>query len=481
MSRDELSAGFDFLQITAKSFDLAVEQKNWEPSRGVLHVAFGRTDVTSSQRQIPITFGLSREFLEDLPATKEYKAALTHFLQSLSCRLVQPRPTQFMTLSGLPIDLEIHWPFRSAHDSDSETVHVLLRAGSTWSSEASLCVRVWGPDLLRMGIPSLSPPTVESLVVNSIRISVDRGVVRFYPSGAKPDEIREIHFAPELFERQPPKDADVAEYMQRKVYWLGFRQGDDSTRVPIVDPYDCPYVGCDGQRLRQIARILVANGAISLDASGNYAHATDQLLRRAETFESALQSALNTGAVVEAEKAMPADSTTDRQPPRVFISYSWDSKEHKQWVLDLATRLRGDGIDAVIDQTHLPLGARNPEFMERSVRESTDVLVVCTETYKRRFDNREGGAGYEGHIITGEIISEVGKNKFIPVLRTGDWQSALPTALLGTNGVDLREDSVEEYQRLAKRLHRVSDIPPLGKKPQWLVSESLAQLPQFEE
>jgi WD40 repeat protein len=34
------------------------------------------------------------------------------------------------------------------------------------------------------------------------------------------------------------------------------------------------------------------------------------------------------------------------QPPRVFISYSHDSPEHAQHVLELAERLRKDGIDA---------------------------------------------------------------------------------------------------------------------------------------
>ncbi len=153
---------------------------------------------------------------------------------------------------------------------------------------------------------------------------------------------------------------------------------------------------------------------------------------------------------------------------RVFISYSWDSEKHKVWVLALAKRLREDGIDAIIDQTHLSLGARSPEFMERSVRESRCVLVVCTETYKGRFDSREGGAGYEGHIITGEIINEVGGNKFIPVLRSGDWKSAMPTALSGTIGVDLRNDSPDEYRRLVKRLHGLTDIQPVGPRPGWL-------------
>ena len=36
--------------------------------------------------------------------------------------------------------------------------------------------------------------------------------------------------------------------------------------------------------------------------------------------------------------------------PPVFISYSHDSDEHRDLVLDLAGRLRRDGIDAIIDQ-----------------------------------------------------------------------------------------------------------------------------------
>jgi hypothetical protein len=42
--------------------------------------------------------------------------------------------------------------------------------------------------------------------------------------------------------------------------------------------------------------------------------------------------------------------------PKVFISYSHDSQEHKKWVLDLATRLRNNGVDAIIDQWELRAG-----------------------------------------------------------------------------------------------------------------------------
>lgn len=153
---------------------------------------------------------------------------------------------------------------------------------------------------------------------------------------------------------------------------------------------------------------------------------------------------------------------------KVFVSYSWDNDQHKEWVLTFVNQLRRHGIDAFIDQTHLQLGARSPQFMEQSVTDSDRVLVICTEQYKQRFDDRKGGAGYEGHIISAEIVCQVGKNKFIPVLRAGDWATALPIALTGCYGVDLRKDSEEEFRKLIESLHGVSHIVPVGPRPAWL-------------
>ena len=50
-------------------------------------------------------------FIEDLPATREYQEALAEFLSSLSLRLAVPKAVVVPTLSGVPIDLDIHWPF----------------------------------------------------------------------------------------------------------------------------------------------------------------------------------------------------------------------------------------------------------------------------------------------------------------------------------------------------------------------------------
>ena len=75
--------------------------------------------------------------------------------------------------------------------------------------------------------------------------------------------------------------------------------------------------------------------------------------------------------------------------PTVFISYSHDSQEHLDRVLAFANRLRVDGIDAAIDQYEVSPPEGWPVWMERQVRESDFVLVICTETYLKRAERRE--------------------------------------------------------------------------------------------
>jgi TIR domain len=38
--------------------------------------------------------------------------------------------------------------------------------------------------------------------------------------------------------------------------------------------------------------------------------------------------------------------------PTAFISYSRDDEAHKEWVKDLATQLRTDGVEALLDEWH---------------------------------------------------------------------------------------------------------------------------------
>ena len=130
---------------------------------------------------------------------------------------------------------------------------------------------------------------------------------------------------------------------------------------------------------------------------------------------------------------LPDDQVTesaDTNMIKVFISYSRDNDDHKNWVRELAARLRSDGIDVTLDQWHLVPGDQLPEFMERSVRGSDYVLIICTYKYKERSNNRQGGVGYEGDIITAEFMATRNHRKFIPILRQQPWEDSAPNWLL---------------------------------------------------
>lgn len=151
--------------------------------------------------------------------------------------------------------------------------------------------------------------------------------------------------------------------------------------------------------------------------------------------------------------------------PKAFISYSWESDEHRIWVKSLAARLRGDGIETVLDQWELAPGDQLPRFMERSVRESDFVLIVCTPKYREKSDGRLGGVGYEGDVMAAEVATGTDRRKFIPLLRSDAWNSAAPSWLRGSYYLDVRGDSYSEenYIELVDTLHgRRDKVPPVA-------------------
>ena len=154
--------------------------------------------------------------------------------------------------------------------------------------------------------------------------------------------------------------------------------------------------------------------------------------------------------------------------PTAFVSYSWDSDEHKRWVHDLATRMRSDGIDVTLDQWHAVPGDQLPQFMETAIRENDYVLIVCTPKYSDRSDSRTGGVGYEGDIITAEIASTRNHRKFIPVLRGADWDSSAPSWIKGKYYLSLQTDPYTEssYSDLLATIHQTRPTaPPIGRPP----------------
>jgi len=155
--------------------------------------------------------------------------------------------------------------------------------------------------------------------------------------------------------------------------------------------------------------------------------------------------------------------------PRTFISYSWENAEHQVWVRALAERLQGEsGVAVTFDQWNLLPGADRLYFMEQGVTNADFVIVICTPAYAERANQRSGGVGYESMVITAELAERVATNKFIPVLRTGTWTSAMPIYLKSRLGVNLSgaHYDEEEYVKLLRAIHREPvQAPPIGDKP----------------
>jgi hypothetical protein len=137
-------------------------------------------------------------------------------------------------------------------------------------------------------------------------------------------------------------------------------------------------------------------------------------------------------------------------------------------VAQFAGRLRTDGVDAKIDQWETVPGDKLPQFMETAIRENDFVLLICTPNFKAKADGRNGGVGYEGDIMTAEVFGKGNHRKYIPILRRGPRDQAVPSWLGGKYDINLSGDpfSEEQYHDLLTTLFNVrAKAPPLGSPP----------------
>ncbi|XHS79806.1 toll/interleukin-1 receptor domain-containing protein [Burkholderiaceae bacterium UC74_6] len=156
--------------------------------------------------------------------------------------------------------------------------------------------------------------------------------------------------------------------------------------------------------------------------------------------------------------------------PRVFVSYSHDSPEHKNWVLTLSSRLTSNGVNVVLDQWDLGLGGDLPHFMETGLTASDRVLVVCTPAYVTKANKGDGGVGYEKMILTSQMLKTITEARVIPLVRASDESTKKIPFFLGTKlYVDFQDDAAYEarYAELLRDIHgmQVSPRPPLGPNP----------------
>ncbi len=151
--------------------------------------------------------------------------------------------------------------------------------------------------------------------------------------------------------------------------------------------------------------------------------------------------------------------------PKVFISYSHDSDEHRQRVLALSERLRDDGVETRIDR-YVPGTPEEgwPRWMLNRLDEAHFVLVVCTETYYRRFRGLEEpgkgkGVRWEGALITQDIYDDPTRNlKYVPVVFASEELNFRPEPIRSATHYILTSDA--NYQSLLDYLLDQAGVEP---------------------
>lgn len=233
----------------------------------------------------------------------------------------------WMTLTGLPLTIELQWPFhQSTSGADFWVLHGDLRMVGT---ELHALVSVNLSQTVREVLPSLEPEDAGAPVINALRKEVDRRQIEFAKSGKLlPVAFSSRHYDFKRGRWVFGKAADdvIASFVERKVYWSSHELGvagregtggggggadqvpvgelragslagsapvrnDIADKVRIGDPAEAQYLETTPAHLIEVAERLVAgNGLVRVE--GEYASATSALMGQAERFESAARMAL---------------------------------------------------------------------------------------------------------------------------------------------------------------------------------------------
>lgn len=165
--------------------------------------------------------------------------------------------------------------------------------------------------------------------------------------------------------------------------------------------------------------------------------------------------------------------------PVVFISYSWDSDEHKKWVADLSKDLREKfRIYTLLDQYNRG-GDDLITFMHKGLKQAHRVLIIGTPKYKEKTGKQSGGAKFEDQVITIELYHNMGSSKFVPILRDGSFSDSFNELIETRTGYDMRNDT--DYEKVLQELAAdlwgcpMNAAPTLGPKPNFTPASQVLQ------
>ena len=195
----------------------------------------------------------------------------------------------YVTMTGLPLLIELKWPFRhSGSGADFWVLHGDIQLGNSDGLHSPVAVNLSAT--VREVVPSLEAKDVEGPVINSLRKEVDKRQLEFLKSG----KLVPVQFSSRYYDFKRNKwnfgkasDEAIALLITRKVFWhtkLGLGN------VWIGDPTEALYAETTVPHVLEIARQLAESGLMTLE--GEWASANASLMAQAEKFEADMNAAL---------------------------------------------------------------------------------------------------------------------------------------------------------------------------------------------
>jgi diguanylate cyclase (GGDEF)-like protein len=281
---EEQQLGIAELTTRLAKKELQVIEHNPWPNRRATYFEIGKPG-----RQTSVV--LSDEFVQDLPATREYQEAVDSFAMSVAGRVRCGSPNIFYCRSHLAINVAIHWPIQQAFLNNMPAAWLLIHVtNEVQRGLAMCCLNVAGGHFAYSGRTTLDDIRIAT---NSVRNAIDNGTVTFYGRQSHPDSYQVIK--DDATEQRPPaSQSEIEKFIAGKTYMLAFQIPDVPGEVYAADAWDAEYLGTSKKELSQSAYVLRARGLIQLDTTLGFARPSDQLVTKG--WPAAIDSTVSTPA-----------------------------------------------------------------------------------------------------------------------------------------------------------------------------------------
>ncbi len=195
----------------------------------------------------------------------------------------------YVTLSGLPLMVELEWPFhKSGSGADFWVLHGDIKLGGSEGLHAPVAINLSAT--VREVLPTLDPKDAEAPVINSLRYNVDRRQLEFVKSG----KLVPVQFSSRHYDFKRSKwvfgeatDENILLLIARKVFW---QRRLTEGAAWIGDPTEALYMETTREHILELARKLAEDGLMTVE--GERASANAALMAQAEKFEGDMRAAL---------------------------------------------------------------------------------------------------------------------------------------------------------------------------------------------